>query len=119
MSGPRTVTPRGTSSRSTTWTVVALFALAAAVFVLSLVLGSGGEFEGSDGQAEDAIGEHHPDYEPWFQPLFEPSSGEIESGLFALQAGVGGLVVGYGLGVLRTRHRQRTEPDRVAGPTAG
>ena len=39
-----------------------------------------------------------PDYEPWFSPLLEPASGEIESLLFALQAALGAGVIGFVLG---------------------
>ena len=46
-------------------------------------------------------------HEPWFQPLLPPAGGEIESGLFALQAGLGGVVLGYTFGVLRERRRSR------------
>lgn len=41
--------------------------------------------------------------EPWFDPIFEPGSGEIESGLFGLQAALGAGVLGYVLGNLRGR----------------
>ena len=41
--------------------------------------------------------------EPWFDPVFEPGSGEIESGLFGLQAALGAGVLGYVLGNLRGR----------------
>ena len=47
------------------------------------------EFGGADGQAEEVITEINPDYEPWFSPLIEPASGEIESLLFSLQAAIG------------------------------
>lgn len=56
------------------------------------------EFGGSDGEAEEAITEIDPDYEPWFSSLIEPASGEIESLLFALQAAIGAGVVGFVLG---------------------
>ena len=56
------------------------------------------EFGGADGLAEELITETHPDYEPWFSPIFEPASGEIESMLFALQAALGAGVVGFILG---------------------
>ena len=52
-------------------------------------------FEGADGQAEEAILELNPDYEPWFSPLLEPASGEVESMLFALQAATGAGIVGF------------------------
>ena len=56
------------------------------------------EFGGADGMAEELITETHPDYEPWFSPIFEPASGEIESLLFALQAVLGAGVIGFVLG---------------------
>ena len=56
------------------------------------------EFGGADGLAEELIVETHPDYEPWFSPIFEPASGEIESLLFALQAALGAGVIGFILG---------------------
>ncbi len=56
------------------------------------------EFSGADGMAEELITETHPDYEPWFSPIFEPASGEIESLLFALQAALGAGVIGFVLG---------------------
>lgn len=67
------------------------------VVVVSLVIGTGkGEMEGADGMAEVALEE--ADYEPWFEPFWEPPSGEIESGIFALQAAIGGIVLGYFIG---------------------
>ena len=56
------------------------------------------EFGGADGLAEELIVETHPAYEPWFSPIFEPASGEIESLLFALQAALGAGVIGFVLG---------------------
>ena len=50
------------------------------------------EFGGADGMAG------RPDYEPWFQPIFEPASGEVESLLFALQAAIGSGIVCFVLG---------------------
>jgi cobalt/nickel transport protein len=85
-----------------------------------LVVGSDTEFGGADGVAVERIEEADPGYEPWFAPLFQPAS-ETASGLFALQAAIGGGVLGYVFGVARTRRRLRSEPatgDRpdVAGP---
>ncbi|MFN3601654.1 MAG: energy-coupling factor ABC transporter substrate-binding protein [Dietzia sp.] len=100
------------------WVLAGLVAVACAIAVLSLIYGAGagGEFEGADGQAEGTIGEVSPDYEPWFEPLLPELPGEVESGVFALQAGIGGGIVGYGLGVLRTRSRQRRESATQAAP---
>lgn len=66
------------------------------------------EFGGADGQAEEAIMELNPDYEPWFEPILEPASGEVESLLFALQAAIGAGVVGFILG------RITKKPDGTA-----
>jgi cobalt/nickel transport protein len=66
-----------------------------------------GEFSGSDGQAEEAIKQSHPTYQPWFKPLFEPASGEIESLLFASQAALGAGVIGYVIGLYKGRSQNR------------
>lgn len=103
------------------WVLVGLVAVAVAIAALSLVYGAsrGGEFKGADGQAEDTITEVAPDYEPWFEPLLPELPGEVESGVFALQAGIGGGIVGYGLGVLRTRSRQRARAHAAQPAASG
>jgi cobalt/nickel transport protein len=63
-----------------------------------LIFGTGKEFSGADTQAEDAILELNADYKPWFDSLWEPPSGEIESLLFALQAAAGAGFIGYYVG---------------------
>lgn len=73
------------------------------IIMLALIIGplyavSNGEFGGSDDAAEGQITESNPDYEPWFEPLIEPKSGEIESLLFASQAAFGAIIIGYYLG---------------------
>jgi len=42
-------------------------------------------------------------YKPWIEPIWEPPSGEIESLLFALQAAIGSLIIGYYFGLLKGR----------------
>ncbi len=79
--------------------------LAVVVLVAFPVVFVNGDFAGADGQAQDAITESHPDYQPWFSPIYEPPSEEIASGLFALQAAIGAGVVGYYFGVVRTKRR--------------
>jgi len=94
-----------TRSARTDLLIVLAVVLIAAVPLL-LGLGRGEEpFAGADAQAESSITSDHPTYEPWFSSLFEPPSGEVESGLFALQAALGAGVLGYCVGVVRTRHR--------------
>ncbi|MFJ9717504.1 energy-coupling factor ABC transporter substrate-binding protein [Streptomyces sp. NPDC101213] len=84
-----------------------LAVLALAVLPLALGLGDHKEqpFTGSDSEAETAITEIQPDYEPWFSPLYEPPSGEIESALFAAQAALGAGVLAYYFGVRRGRRQ--------------
>ncbi|MEV6617948.1 energy-coupling factor ABC transporter substrate-binding protein [Streptomyces sp. NPDC051051] len=84
-----------------------LAVLALAVLPLALGLGDHKEqpFTGSDSEAETAITELEPDYEPWFSPLYEPPSGEIESALFSLQAALGAGVLAYYFGVRRGRRQ--------------
>lgn len=99
--------------RRSTVITLALIAGIVAIVGFALVLDSsrsvdGERFVGSDTAATTQIEQDNPDYEPWFQPFFAPSSGEIESGLFALQAGVGGVVLGYTIGALRGRRRSET-----------
>ena len=74
-------------------------------------------FGGADDKAKNLIGEIRPDYEPWFQPLIEPASGEIASMLFALQAALGAGFIGYYLGVSRTREKMRRELEEKQCPT--
>lgn len=71
--------------------------------VVPLFIARGSEFSGADGEAEAAIQEVQPNYKPWFEPLLEPPSGEVESLLFALQAALGAGTIGYVIGLYRGR----------------
>jgi len=78
------------------------------LFIQPVCLAEDGEEEeeawaGADGLAEDKIGEIAPDYEPWFSPIWEPPSGEIESLLFSTQAAIGAMVIGYFFGYNRAK----------------
>ncbi len=82
------------------------FLIIAAICVIAYALNPGAEFGGADGEAEEVIGEIDPDYEPWFSSFFEPA-GETESMLFALQAAIGALIIGYFLGMNRIKKQNR------------
>lgn len=86
--------------------VDALIVLAVVVLVAVplIFIGSDTEFGGADGAAVAAIEADNPSFAPWAVPLFEPAA-ETASGLFALQAALGAGVLGYVLGVFRTRRR--------------
>ena len=58
-----------------------------------------GKFTGSDDAASEQI--EATDFEPWFSSIWEPPSGEIESLLFALQAAIGAIIIGYFFGYWR------------------
>ena len=47
------------------------------------------------------------------QALFQPSSSEVESGLFALQAALGGTVLGFTIGRLSARRRSAQPSDEA------
>jgi cobalt transport protein len=58
-----------------------------ALFAVPLLIDAGrSQFTGTDAAAAELVQGGAPDYEPWFSSVFSPSSGEVESGLFALQA---------------------------------
>lgn len=80
---------------------IILLALVAIIVIIPLVIYNGlgedeGYFGGADGAAGEAIEE--TGYKPWFSSIWEPPSGEIESLLFALQAAIGAIIIGYVLG---------------------
>ncbi|RBW67876.1 energy-coupling factor ABC transporter substrate-binding protein [Bacillus taeanensis] len=83
--------------------ILFLFVVLLAIF--PLVFQKDAEFSGADGQAEGVIEEIAPDYEPWFNSIWEPPSGEIESLLFSLQVAVGAIVIGYVIGFGRARKK--------------
>lgn len=108
-----------------TWTTVALIAALVLIFGISFVVGGmhtnpDERFTGTDSAATSTIAESNPDYQPWFEPFFQPESGEVESGLFALQAAIGGCILGFAIGGLWGRRRaERTlaAAEPPAGPT--
>ncbi|QNP61927.1 energy-coupling factor ABC transporter substrate-binding protein [Streptomyces genisteinicus] len=102
-------------------TLLVLIVVALAVLPLALGLGDHKEepFAGADAQAETAITELEPDYEPWFSPLYEPPSGEVESALFALQAALGAGVLAYYFGLHRGRRQAEARAADAADGSAG
>jgi cobalt/nickel transport protein len=77
------------------------------LFIVRKPAGEGEIFAGADDRATAAIEALNPGYKPWFKPLFEPPSGEVETMLFALQAALGAGIVGYYLGLMKGRAERR------------
>ena len=98
--------------------LVALIVIMPLWLVPAPVAGPDGEvpeaFSGADGKAETVILSIAPDYVPWFEPLFVPPGGEIESLLFALQAALGAGFLGFWLGGAMMRERL-TRLDETKG----
>ncbi len=90
-------------------TTVLLLALILALTLAPMFLLKNAAFNGADGQAEAAITAISPDYVPWFKPLWEPPSGEIESLFFSAQAALGAGVIGYFLGLWKGRKEKADE----------
>ena len=93
--------------------IVVLFAVSFSLGGKTVQEGEEG-FVGTDSVVVDIMDEQGA--KPWFQPIFEPGSGELESGLFALQAAVGAGIVGFALGNLRGRKAARDEDGAVGEP---
>lgn len=85
---------------------VFLLLLAIVIIIMPLIINQTAEYAGADGEAENLIGQIAPDYEPWFNSLYEPPSGEIESLLFAVQAALGAGVICYYFGYKKGQRKQ-------------
>lgn len=80
-----------------------LVVLAALITAFPIVAMKDAEFMGTDSQIEGAVAELNSKYTPWAEAWFTPSSSEVESMLFALQAAIGGCIIGFGFGRLSAR----------------
>jgi cobalt/nickel transport protein len=94
------------SSQSNGWNNWLLISIVVALAIAPLIFVRG-EYGGADGEAEEAITEIQPKYKPWFSPIFEPPSGEIESLLFCSQAALGAGLIGYSIGLYRGRSENK------------
>ncbi|WGT46168.1 energy-coupling factor ABC transporter substrate-binding protein [Tessaracoccus lacteus] len=100
---------------------LALLAVIVVIFIFSFAMApqpsEGDEsFVGTDSIVTEVLEEHG--VEPWFNPIWEPGSGEIESGLFAIQAALGAGIVGFVLGNFRGRAVKAKELEEAPQPEA-
>ena len=90
-------------------TLIILAVICAIIFIAPLIMYHGhGEDDGYFGGADDAAGEaiEQSGFKPWFSSIWEPPSGEIESLLFALQAAIGAIIIGYFFGYWRGQGKE-------------
>lgn len=90
-------------------TNILLLLLVLAIVILPLIVNPNAPYEGSDDQGEDLIGEMNPDYEPWFDPIWEPPSGEVESLFFSVQVAIGAGIIGYILGMFNEKKKKNID----------
>ncbi len=81
---------------------IAGFAIIALLIIATLAHGAanGDEFGGADDGAEGVVEEVDPGYESWWSGIFGDYElpGETESLLFALQAAIGAIIIGFFIG---------------------
>ena len=88
---------------------IILALLVVVIVIAPMIMYSGlgedqGYFGGSDDQGSDGVSE--TGYQPWFSSFWEPPSGEIESLLFAVQAAIGAIIIGYFFGYWRGQGKE-------------
>ena len=88
---------------------IILFIIVLVILIVPLAMYSGlgeeqGYFGGSDDQGSDGVSETR--YKPWFESFWEPPSGEIDSLLFAVQAAIGAIIIGYFFGYWRGQGKE-------------
>jgi len=86
-----------------------LLILAIIIALSPLLFLGDAKFLGADSRAEEQIQEMAPHYVPWFTSIFKPSSGEMESLLFSLQAAVGAGFIGYVIGLYKGRKESNSK----------
>ena len=86
--------------------------------IITIVLGAlaygatqDSEFLGTDDQGGDVISELDPNYEPWWNGIWGDYElpGETESMLFALQAAIGAIIIGFFIGQLHAGNKAKKE----------
>ena len=92
--------------------------VAVPLFIVHKKAGGDEIFAGADDRATDAIKVISPGYKPWFSPVFEPPSGEIETMLFSLQAALGAALIGYYFGLAKGRAEKKIPSEDTSCPAA-
>lgn len=77
-----------------------LFLCAALIIIIPFLLNNG-DTNGTDDAASSEI--ENSGYIPWFEPIWEPPSSEIETLLFGVQAAVGLIIIATFMGYYRKK----------------
>jgi len=98
-------TPSQNNSKPYSLWVIALGSLAIILLAaIPVALITDSEFGGSDGLGAETVEVLAPDYNAgWTTNWWTPPGSETESALFAIQAALGGILIGYFFGYLRGR----------------
>ena len=84
-----------------------------AIMVIGIFLAVPGEFGASDDAGGEAAESY--DYEPWTSDWLDNLGfeipGETESMLFAVQAAIGALIIGYFIGMLATKKKSEDKKE--------
>ncbi|MGI5964551.1 MAG: energy-coupling factor ABC transporter substrate-binding protein [Candidatus Methanomethylophilaceae archaeon] len=95
------------------WIYIIGFAVVAIMVLGILAYGASKDFEfgGADDQGGDVISDLDPEYEPWWDGIWGDYElpGETESMLFALQAAIGAVIIGYVIGRLHNPNKNKRE----------
>lgn len=103
--------PNTNQSASNPMITIGLILAVVGIFLFSFLSANtadapeGEAFGGTDAAVTELLDENGA--EPWFDPLIELNSGELESGLFATQAALGAGAFGFMVGNLRGRYVAR------------
>ena len=93
-----------------TWVIIIGILAIIVLMAIPLIMIQDSEFGGSDGAGSAAVAAIAPEYNAeWVTNWWTPPGSETESMLFALQATVGGILIGYFFGYIRGRKKGREE----------
>ena len=91
---------------------ILLLVIVAIIVIAPLAIYNGhGEDDGYFGGSDDAGGQviEESGYKPWFESIWEPPSGEIQSLIFCVQTAIGAIIIGYFFGYWRSERKYKNE----------
>jgi cobalt/nickel transport protein len=94
------------------------FVIVVAICASAFIISPNGNFGGADDRGSEAIQQIAPDYQPWAQNIWVPPQ-ETQSLLFAVQAAIGAVIIGFFIGNERgKRVAQKTVEKMKATQTS-